>query len=378
MIIWFNCKITDNRLSTAPFYHLKTFPRMEIAKYCFASYEPLMPITSKIIFNLELDENYKHREEELKEFLTDVFPNDKLILRFYRVNYLPDLINFYNEIKEIGDPLIWPVGNDDHVFLDSDISTMTALTEQILMDQHPHAVGCTSHFTESIRMAYSDQNYLSSKKFGRVHTYNTNDSTKLIKMKLFKWYLDKAIEFNYTHLIYRFEMWGWNGMLINGVSKGAMPTDQIHYIPLKEQCRHYEGYHHVNLAPEICPPLEIPPGFFKKEMVIRYGFNDRDDSCINVNPCVTNFKAVDPINGTDYKFCITDLPAFWKKRIKEIRHNYGLDNKALIAARNKHYLELTQADYTHARERLYPKPPHEWFNDIMIKTNSIDSAITLI
>lgn len=378
MIIWFNCKITDNRFYTAPFYHLKTFSRMDIAKYCFASYAPLMPITSKIIFNLELDENYKNYQEELTNFLTDIFPKDKLVLRFYRINWLPEWIDFYNEIKEIGDPIIWPVGNDDHAFLDSNISTMTALIEQLLLDPHPHAVGGTSHYIESIRMIYRDQNYLTEKKFGRLHTFNSNDSTKLMKLDLFKWYIDKAVKFNYTHLIFRFEMWGWNGMLIDGQAKGAMPTDLIHYMPLKEQCRHYEAYHHVQIGPEICPPLEIPPGFFEKEMIIRYGFNDRDESCININPCVENFKATDPINGTDYKFCLTDIPAFWKGRIKEIRYNYKLDNNALIAARNKYYLALTQVEYLHTRENLYPKPPHEWFNDIMIKPNSIDNAVTLI
>ena len=57
MIVWFNCKITDNRLNPENIerYNLRNDNRFDVARYSFASFAPLAPLVSKFIFNLELE-----------------------------------------------------------------------------------------------------------------------------------------------------------------------------------------------------------------------------------------------------------------------------------------------------------------------------------
>ena len=57
MIIWFNCKITDVRLNPQSIvrYNLRNDNRFDVARYSFASFAPLEPLTTKFIFNLEMN-----------------------------------------------------------------------------------------------------------------------------------------------------------------------------------------------------------------------------------------------------------------------------------------------------------------------------------
>ena len=53
MIVWFNCKITDERLNPQNIirYNLRDDNRFDVARYSFASFAPLEPLVSKFIFN---------------------------------------------------------------------------------------------------------------------------------------------------------------------------------------------------------------------------------------------------------------------------------------------------------------------------------------
>ena len=39
-------------------------------------------------------------------------------------------------------------------------------------------------------------------------------------------------------------------------------------IPYREQVRHFDGYGHVGINPNECPPLFIPNGFFESKIKI--------------------------------------------------------------------------------------------------------------
>ena len=56
---------------------------------------------------------------------------------------------------------------------------------------------------------------------------------------------------------------GYNGLFNN-------PLSQVVYAPLRELCRHFDGYDHVNMDRNACPPLELPNNTFEysKEALI--------------------------------------------------------------------------------------------------------------
>ena len=115
-------------------------------------------------------------------------------------------------------------------------------------------------------------------------------------------------------------------------------------VPTVELGRHYDGYGFNEVDHRVCPSLVIPPGFFEKNIVIRYGFDDRDPNCVNINP-LSNLFIIDPINGTDFKFTLDDIPLFWKSRIKEIQIADNIDHAAMIAARNHYYMQEGKAQF---------------------------------
>jgi hypothetical protein len=132
--------------------------------------------------------------------------------------------------------------------------------------------------------------------------------------------------------------------------------EHIMIVPKKIICDHYDGYSHVNiwgchLPYKKYPPLFVPDKFFTKKFEIFYGFNKRLKNGVNINPLANNYSFENSILGTDLKIKLSDLPFFWKSRIKSIKINKNLDHKKIesVSKKNKQ------------------KNPYEEKNIIMIK-----------
>jgi hypothetical protein len=128
------------------------------------------------------------------------------------------------------------------------------------------------------------------------------------------------------------------------------------YASTKELCRHFDGYNHVGADPGVIPPIAIPLGFFESEIIIKYGFDDRDTNCVNINP-LKDLVTIDP-NGTDYKFVLEDIPLFWRSRIKKIIIADSINHAAMSLARNAHYQSIGRA--------MTPFIPNDWFINHLI------------
>lgn len=356
MIVWFNCKITDQRLNPESVirYNLKNDNRFDVARYSFASFAPLEPLVSKFIFNLELADEHQGREAEMETWLRSIFPEDKLILKWFRVNRISEWQEFQESIKNLNDDLIFPAGNEDHIFLDSNINVFAKGLELIKKDSDPYAVLMTSHWPESIRAAYAFSGTLT--ECGNYVTYNmvNNDAIRVIKRHYFDQYIDAAK--NSDSLLFRTEHWNNIGMVNNKL-----------YIPTKEQFRHFDGYAHVQVGPDVCPPLEIPPGFFDKSMIIKYGFDSRDPDAVNVNPYSANLYTVDKENGVDYKFIDSEFPQFWQKYTKEIIRNPDLTTEQAEEGYDTYLLDMTRIyiNWFHVGQVFNESnwPPASWLNN---------------
>ena len=354
MIVWFNCKISDIRPNPQPRYHLRNDNRFDIARYSFASFVPLLPLISKIVFNLEMADGHSHQQAEMEEWLLKIFPKDKLIINWYRCNNIAQWREMQSLFNEIDDDLIFPAGNEDHIFMDSNIEVFKEALISINESRDPGATLMTSHWPESIRAV----THFNGVKLGNLVSYSigNNDAIRVMKKEFFNWYIDQVK--NLDMFIFRTEHWNAIGL----------PNNLIH-VPTKEQFRHFDGYAHVNIGPDYAPPLDIPVGFFESAITVKYGFADRDPDCVNINPMSDTLYAADGA-GTDYKWCLADIPVFWKSYIKEIIVAPNIDEAAMKEARDINVLTTSRLhfDWSHIGVRFDESnyPPVDWMNPHML------------
>jgi hypothetical protein len=327
MIIWVNCKITDVPLNSSPLrFNLRKESRFDIARYTFASYAALDSLTSKIIFNLELGNEFLNRKEEMENWIKSLFPPEKLSISWYRCNNLTQWKEVQTVINNINDDLLYLAGNDDHVFFDNSLDLYKKGLNILDNDPDEDTALVNCHYPESLREAlnHPEHQLTDCKNFvSIIHRHSIG--IVVIKKALYNRFLSKVTDPD--KIMFRMDDWQ-----IDGYTKIFIPT--------KEISKHFDGYSHVNIDPNVCPPLEIPPGFFEKNVTIRYGFDDYDPECVNINPLSTNLHAIDP-NGADYKFCLNDIPIFWRPFIKRIVIATELDSQKMFKARNQHYIDLS-------------------------------------
>lgn len=324
MIVWYNCKISDKRLTPiGSRFNLKNNNRFDIAKYTFASLKPLDSLISAHYFNLELDDPYKGREKEMEEFILNLFPKAKV--QWYRCNNVVQWRELQPKFNAIDDDVLFLAGNDDHVFWDSNIDIVKQGLELLSKDTDPQAALIYCHYPEALRSALNFNGKLTDCGNFLQFNHGSAVSVAITKKELYNRFLEK--EKNLDREVYRLD--GWQ---VEWYSKI--------YAPTKEIARHFDGYNHVAMDPNVCPPLDIPTGFFDKNVTIRYGFKDRDPNCININPTSKNLFSIDP-TGADYKFLLDDIPAFWKPYVKHIEIAENIDNSLFVAARNQHYRDLS-------------------------------------
>ena len=357
MIFFINCKITDVRLNPHlnKRYCLHTDNRFDVARYTFASFAALSPLVSKFVFHLEMADGFAGREQEMKEWLESVFPADKLSMHWQRCNNIADWRRANEEFEALNDDIIYPVGSEDHVFIDSNTYMFRRGLEVIRNDPAIEAVFGMSHYPEGIRYAPGLGGQITS--CGNYIQYNaySNDSTRIMKYNFFEWYLDQIKDPN--QLLFRTENW----------HDVARPTNKC-FIPTKELFRHYDGYGNAEIGPELVPPLVIPPKFFERSMTIRYGFDDYDTEAVNINPLAKSLRAADPVNGVDYKFALEDIPMFWWPFIKNVEINPDVDHNVLRIARDLYYIEMAEVD-CQSYQGIFNKTnlsPIEWLRNHML------------
>ena len=224
--------------------------------------------------------------------------------------------------------------------MNSEIESFTKGLEAILADNRFNAVLGTTHYPEVMRAGYL---YGGSYADGIMNfNFGSNDGMRVMKREFLNQYINTFTDEN--ALVFRLEDWNRYGTPHNVV-----------YAATKEQFIHFDGYVHVKIGPDVSPPIEIPPGFFEGEMTIRYGFDDRDPDCVNINPAAKLYAG--DVNGADYKFTLGDIPLFWNDRIKEIKIADGIDQIHLQHLRDLHIINKTKVkiDWSHAC-LLYTSP----------------------
>lgn len=338
MILLCNTFITEAKPSIGKGYvfreNLNTYTNFDIFKYSLASLAVAYP-WKKVILKISLDDVYKDRKQELEDFIKEEFKDFKLDLSWQRNEYQKDWIKTYDDLD---DDLIWFYCNHDHIFFDSSTDYLKDLVNKY-RDTKLFSIAF-SHFPECIRTA--KQGSHAPPRDPATYSINENDislindsfdSIQIVSKDLYyEWWCTG--DFNNIKL----PRPDWFGI-------GLAEIKQVPYhkvvIPLKEICRHFDGYQHINppITNNQCPAIDIPDGFFEKDIKIRYGYTDYKKGWVNINPMNDDYYAYS-ISGTDYKFTLEDLPLVWKDRVSVVDSNPDIDETEMVQYRLKSVLEM--------------------------------------
>jgi hypothetical protein len=328
-----NVKITDHRLGNYQRAPWSPFSgRFDIFKYCLASYSVLEPVVDKFIFFLDLAE-LSHRQAELEAYMLSLFPKDKLEIHWFRINYTHEWRQLCNKFTN-DDELIWYSGNDDHIFIDSNLDMVRSAISTLNNDPDPLSIVFYSHWVSQLRMSMLYQGTLTDDKDFIKYPWQNFDAIQLMKVGRFKRYWNDTDCGN--NIIFRSD----------GLDQYGLKMLSTIYVPTKEIVRHYDGDGHIGPAfSNIAPPLIMPPGFFENDLKIRIGFNDRDHGYTNFNPAAEWLYDANP-NGVDYRWVEEDIPLFWHSHISNIIYSPDYDKELNYQIRDSALLAMTKTPLT--------------------------------
>ena len=363
MILLVSVFITDKKLYSKRISNKND--RLAVFKYTLASYS-VLPISKAIIF-CELDKNYSSQQESLKQYIHSIFKQP--IVYFHRFTTKQQWINskIFDTINGMDDKLVWFTQNDDHVFIDSNLDVVEEGIKLLQNDNKVFSSLCFSHTPEHLALGCK----LKAKKVGKYHIVfgiPMTDSIQIFSKKYliyllkdYRWPTKSMIRID--NLIRDTRIWGKHGTKKFNMSVNV-------YVPLKEICRHFDGYDHVEINPTICPPLFIPKGFFQKQIVIKYCNKSYDENCVNINPLKIIRKPLTPIDKrkhTDMNIILEDIPLFWlwNGHIGSIITELNISDDKLRRSRDIHFNKLINARH------------NNWWTD-GIQYNTPDSWDTYI
>jgi hypothetical protein len=251
MILIFSSFITNQRSNNR-------YSRYDIFKYTLDSYKDI-PFTDIYLFIL-LDNEFKHLEYSLTDYIYTTFSRlskDKINITYDRYVRQSQWLPFINYIVEKHgiDELAWFTQNDDHVFVDYNMDIVNEGIELLKKDPTEHKSIYLSHWPEILKMSGKYQEPI------LVNNYVKFDLSLLDSIQIF----------NLKLLYYVFAIYKWKNdhiridSVLNELTSTPSednPLSQTIYVPLREICRHFDGYDHVRMDRSVCGPLELPSNTF--------------------------------------------------------------------------------------------------------------------
>jgi hypothetical protein len=334
MILLVNTRLLGEPRQTG--YYRGVLPpghKYEILKYTLASYAAI-DTWSDIRIHLTLDPPYDQYTQDFEEFIDKEFEGYAKI-SYDRIDTQAKWHSLTEELKNGEDPVIWVACNHDHPFIDYNLDIVHASEDILANDPVPSSV-YYSHWVEIPRgMGLRGPVYLRKDGFLRG-LFDHMDTIQILHKNLFySWWHQK----DFT----------------NGNSNRYLPRsdwEEVYkhepyrtYVPPRELCRHFDSYPHLFSVAD-CPGLTIPEGFFENDIKIRYGYPNRLEGWVNVNPYAQNYRSAS-IDGVEWKCLLEDLPYFWKGRISEVDQNPNFDSEASVEIRNLNYDRYINAPGNH-------------------------------
>ena len=346
MILFFNLIQTNDRRAYDRL-HLSKPDYIDVWKYTLASLT-VIPWWTKVSIYCQFDPEFKHRRDEAEAYVHELFPTVPVEFHDHRNVYQPQWQAALEPLMN-DDPLIWFFNNDDHIFMDYSLECLEEIHNYMLTEEPSTCY--LSHFPETLRVAANRPNAELRNLSVKIN-HVAVDSIQIVHRDILKqWF------------------WGKNYGFIPIRRSDALPIangSQPMHVPLRELCRHFDGYTHIVSDVNACPPLDIPPGFFENDIKITYCSPTRQEGKVHLNPLSKTHFAFDG-EGPDYHWRLDDIPLFWKDRITEIAIKAVADPGEVVRARNESHtrkaLMFHKSTWT-IREAMMGRklkdPPLEW------------------
>lgn len=255
MILVFNVFLgPDTRWFDYDRGNLGWYPKSDILLATLKSYQPLG--FTHLFVNIEFGPGYDKPEDidlEIEEVLNGFgCPYDYGTEQVKTQAGWQDLVRRVLP-KTLGDNYpIWIAGNHDHPFI-GDLEMVEQM--KTLFDQDALVSVIYSHWAEFVDQALIHHGHLDPRGFV---SYNCEDvhSIRVVTPYLFQsmWF-----DHNYgDHELPRSDWWIGGGPWDGGRIIVKSPRYRS-YVPLREMCRHFDGYSHIGLGPDSPqPPLSLP------------------------------------------------------------------------------------------------------------------------
>jgi hypothetical protein len=372
MIVIVNVKVTDLRnhdyRNVYP-NHFFCNDRMDVFKYMLSSYSAMSEIVTKFFFYIEISPEFSHRQAELNTFIQENFCMDIVDLNWFRLNSFSEWRFLYEKLDSQDDNIIWQGYNDDHIFIDSSLEILKEGIKILENDEDELASIYYSHWPEVIKMAdhLSGDLVSDSSSFVKFSWVNYDSATIIKKERFRRYWFDTQESERHPETG---SLWFRTDHFANEPFPDFHPMVSNFYVPTKELVRHFDGYSHVGDLRNTCPALIIPDGFFERNIKIKYGYNQRFENFVNINPSHQNLYSVD-IGGIDYKWSLDDIPLFWRDKITETDINPNSDNVILNVSRNSYFISCAESPTPYSWACLTKSPPYFWFEKHLIETTEM-------
>ena len=278
MFLVISCFVTHQR-NPGPNDLGKRYNRFDIFKYVLKTYEKIN--FEHIYLYIGLDTEFLHRKDEFEEFVYNIFGKDKVSLEFRRLLEQHEWIPLMNTLKESGeDKLIFFMQCDDYPLIDFNVDLLHEGIKLLENDNSHYKMLGLGHWPECVSAAYVHNNYK------KVNNYINTRWTITDPLNIYnlRFLYDIFINLKWQHT----PGYGRIDTILGG--SGA-PWARPHHplgphmdnllsvwVPLRELCRHFDGYPCDYGLDGAFPVLHLPPDllniapftFTKQELIDRF------------------------------------------------------------------------------------------------------------
>ncbi|MER2520066.1 MAG: hypothetical protein ABTQ34_05180 [Bdellovibrionales bacterium] len=238
------------------------------------------------------------------------------------------------------DSLIYYSGNHDHIFIDYDLECLNACVgfAQKHRSQNPFISIPYSHWLFEI--SHRSQILLNSHHY-IVGTSQRRDSIQILTPELMhKWFFEDSQKIPQDTRVRRTEDLGWLGA-----------ETFLRVAPNRELVRHFDGDSHISVACADYAPLNIPTGFFERNIrIATYPVGGRDYAALEregytvFDPSCRDLAAA-KAGGAYARQTAQDIPLFWRSRISSIDAPPNEDAAALLRQRDAAMHDVVRIRY---------------------------------
>ena len=221
--------------------------RIDVFKWTLKTYATL-PFNKVNLF-IELDDVYASRRDEIKDYAYELF-GDRLTFTPKRLLHKHEWKPVIEKMAQYADDNypVWFAQSDDHIFVDFNLDILNEGLEYIKNDPSPYRSLLYTHWPEVIRISGLKGNC------ERVGTYIRSTRPLLENHQLYNFGTLKHVFTDYEWSVDP-PTYGWIDCL-------KCNFDLKLYVPLRELCRHFDGYSHVKMRIDKdaeFPALTLPP-----------------------------------------------------------------------------------------------------------------------